>query len=150
LIVNTDSNGVIIYVQSSGAVYRSFTTAEGLPSNTVNSSWNNGNIGLYSGTGLYYFGTPSGLAISTDRGYTFTTKTTGNGLPSNNILFVHVPNIDGQTIYLGTEGGLAISTDAGANWTTRYTGADSNINGIITFGSDIWMTSSSWGLWKLQ
>jgi hypothetical protein len=148
LVVNTESNGLIIYPQTTYAIYKNFTTSTGLPSNTVNSSWCDASC--WGASGKWVIGTSSGLALSTNGGSSFTTKTTGNGLPSNNILFVHVPNIDGQTIYLGTEGGLAISTDGGANWTTRYTGSDSNINGIITYGSDIWMTSSSWGLWKLQ
>lgn len=148
LIVNTDSNGLIMYNQTTYAVYRAFTTTTGLPSNQVNASWCNNSVSTT--TSKWVVGTPSGVALSTDGGNNWTVKTTANGLPSNNILSVYVPNLDGQTIYLGTEGGLAISTDGGANWTTRYLAADANINGIITYGSDIWMTSSTWGLWKLQ
>ncbi len=54
-----------------------------------------------------------GLAVSLDRGSTWTNYTTSNGLPSNNVTTVFV---DGNTIYAGTVSKLSSSTDGGASW----------------------------------
>lgn len=54
-----------------------------------------------------------GLAVSHDRGVTWTNYTTSNGLPSNNVTAVYV---DDNTIYAGTSSKLSISTDGGASW----------------------------------
>jgi hypothetical protein len=54
-----------------------------------------------------------GLAVSRDRGVTWTNYTTSNGLPSNNVTTVYV---DGNTIYAGSSSKLSVSTNGGASW----------------------------------
>jgi len=53
-----------------------------------------------------YAATEGGLSISTDRGTTFTTRTTADGLGSNSVLGAYA-TVD--TVYAATEGGLGIS-----------------------------------------
>ena len=76
--------------------------------------------GVYvDSAGVIYAATIGGLSISKDAGTTFTSKTTADGLGSNNINDVYVDSAG--VIYVGTYDGLSISTDAGASFTTKTT-----------------------------
>jgi outer membrane protein OmpA-like peptidoglycan-associated protein len=78
--------------------------------NTVN--------GVYAVGSTVYAATSNGLSISIDGGATFITKTTANGLGSNNVLDVFAV---GTTVYAATDGGLSISTDGGTSFTNDTT-----------------------------
>jgi hypothetical protein len=88
-----------------GASWTTLTTAQGLPSNTVNRV-------LVEGQSIYA-GTPAGLAMSTDGGASWTTKTVSDGLPSLNVKGVVR---SGTTLVASTAAGLSLSSDGGNTW----------------------------------
>ncbi len=80
-----------------------------IASNTVHS--------VFTKNSIIYAATNIGLSISSDGGITWSTKTTSNGLASNNVFDVFVDN--SGSIYAGTDSGLAISTNGGASFTNK-------------------------------
>lgn len=80
-----------------------------------------------------YVGTSMGLSISSDNGATWTTKTTANGLASNQILDVAV---SGTYVYVGTYRGLSISADNGKTFSSIFLG--SRIDSVAASGSNVY------------
>lgn len=93
-----------------GATLTTLTTADGLPSNWTSA--------IAFSSSLIYIGTDSGLCIW-DGGTSFTTKTTANGLISDNIFCLMVDQ--SGNVWIGTDGGLSIWD--GVSF-TNYTTAD--------------------------
>lgn len=75
--------------------------------------------GVYARGDNLYVATKAGLALSTDGGWTFTTRTTTDGLASNTVRRVVAD--DNGNIYAATDQGLSISADGGQSFTTRTT-----------------------------
>jgi hypothetical protein len=75
--------------------------------------------------------------------YTFTNKTTGNGLGSNSVNGVFAV---GDTVYAATSNGLSISTDGGASF-TNYTTAnglgDNAVFGVYAVGTTIYAATGN-------
>jgi hypothetical protein len=70
---------------------------------------------------------------------TYTSKTTANGLGSNNIFGVYAV---GNTVYASTQGGLSISTDGGTSFSNKTTTnglADNFVFGVSAVGSTIYV-----------
>jgi hypothetical protein len=82
------------------------------------------------GTNVYVATQPGGLAISTDSGASFTTRTTAQGLGHNNVYAVFV---NGAYVYAGTNNGLSISTNSGASFVNKTT-AD-GLGDNVVFGT---------------
>ena len=95
--------------------------------------------------GIIYAATNGGLAISTDGGTSFTTRTTANGLGSN---YIYAIDVSGSNVYAATDYGLSISTNGGASFTnrTRSNGLGSNIVlSVYASGSNIYAgTNGAW------
>ncbi|HAR42041.1 MAG TPA: hypothetical protein DCS07_05335, partial [Bdellovibrionales bacterium] len=108
-----------------------------------------------------YVGTPGGLAISTDDGVSFSTRTTADGLGNNGVLGVVAL---GNQVFVATSNGLAVSNDNGVTFTkrmvgeyvrdvalqgstlyvgTQYSGLKTTTDGGITFTQKTWSGSTS-------
>jgi hypothetical protein len=79
-----------------------------------------------------YAATLGGVSISTDGGTSFVTRTTANGLGTNDTYGV---GVNGSTVYVATWSGLSISTDGGATFTNKPIGA---VRGIFVSGTDVY------------
>ncbi len=66
--------------------------------------------------GALYVATAAGLRISTDGARTFVTRTTAEGLPSDDLSAVAA---SGSRVYAGTGLGLGVSSDGGATFAVR-------------------------------
>jgi len=92
-----------------------------IPSNFINS--------VFVSSGTTYIATAdAGISISSDNGDHWFSKTTANGLGSNNVYGLTVSE---KTIYAATSNGLSISTDNGVHWVNKTT-ADGLGNNFIT------------------
>lgn len=124
-----------IAISTDGAqTFSTKTTANGLPTNSVRSLFADGST-IYAGGREFNFiegfplpvgSTDTGLAISTDGGNTFATRTIADGLGSNSVNKVYAA---GSSVYAATSGGLSISHDGGQSFTNRTTadGLGSNV-----------------------
>ena len=114
------------------ASFATYTTANGLGSNTVNRI-------TVSGSTIYA-STWGGLSISTNGGTSWTNYTTANGLGNN---YVSDVAVSGSTIYASTgyssmPGGVSISTN-GTSWTNYTSGLISNeVSDVAVSGSTIY------------
>ena len=112
-------------------------------------------LGEYLVTDVYasgmtiYAATQLGLSISTNGGTSFVTKTSADGLGSNQVSAVYV---DGKTIYAATytaaifyTGGLGISTDEGKtfiNKTTTNGLGDNTVSDVYAIGSTVYAATN--------
>ena len=103
------------YYSYSSAQFNNFSSAAGLPSNSIYDTWADG--GLNSNV---LVASSNGLSISTDDGVTFTNKTTTDGLVSNNITSVYADSAFNDFV-IGTDSGISISVNAGTTFTTKTT-----------------------------
>ncbi len=90
------------------------------------------------GNTIYAATNNGGLAISTDGGVTFSSRTTANGLGSNVVQSLYVV---GTTVYAGTQGGLSISTDGGNTFVNRTTAnglGHSQVSALYVAGSTVY------------
>ena len=114
--------------------FRTYTTANGLGSNTTYS---------VAVSGSYVcLATYNGLAISTDGGNSWVNYNTVYGLPMNYINTVTaLVTSSNQQIYAGTAMGLAISYNGGQQFTnhTVGTGYGNNVTSVALSGSTIYV-----------
>lgn len=97
-----------------GESWRVYTTGNGIGVNTFSAGSNSRSAIRGIATALpnnVYLATAEGLAISHDGGANFVTKTTDNGLASNQVNGVYA--LDAEHIYAATQNGFSISTDGG-------------------------------------
>jgi len=103
---------------ATAVTYKTYTTADGLPSNTIS--------GVWVLSKQIFLATPSGLALSHDDGSSWTIKTTSDGLAGN---VVQAVRAQGTKIVVGTSTGLSVSTNSGSTWTTYTTSTTKAIAG---------------------
>ncbi|HET6924066.1 MAG TPA: hypothetical protein VFI16_13045, partial [Anaeromyxobacteraceae bacterium] len=87
-----------------------------------------------------------GVAISDDRGQSFTLRDEGNGLPYPNVEDVAVASEGGNTyVYAATFWGLGVSTDGGATFTPKTVnpGAGGNVDCVWASGATVWACAGS-------
>ncbi|HEU4383960.1 MAG TPA: chitobiase/beta-hexosaminidase C-terminal domain-containing protein [Anaeromyxobacteraceae bacterium] len=87
-----------------------------------------------------------GLAISTDRGQSFTIRDRSSGIPSDNVDDVAAAFAGGLTyVYAATFSGLGISSDGGATFTptTVNPGAGNNVDCVWASGATVWACAGS-------
>jgi len=93
-----------------------------------------------------YVATNRGLAITTDGGTTFSTRTFANGLGSNSVLKVYASS---SHVFAATSAGLSISTDGGASFINKTTanGLGSNaVQGVYATGGKVYVAANGGGL----
>ena len=101
-------SGILMQAQAqNGAICGTFTNITAAEPAYVGGGTING---VYALGNKVYAATNEGLSISTDGGYTFTDKTTENGLGFGKVSRVYV---SGDTVYTATDGGLRKSLEGG-------------------------------------
>ncbi|WP_269434442.1 Ig-like domain-containing protein [Thiohalorhabdus denitrificans] len=96
------------------------------------------------GNKVYLATLGDGVAVSADKGYTFTHLTEADGLVSNNVRDILV---DGSTLYAATSQGLSISTDGGTTFVTRTTEdglADNDVKALALGNGRLYAGSSGY------
>ncbi len=88
-----------------------------------------------------------GLAISTDRGQSFTLRDEANGIPSYNVDDVAAasPSVGVTYVYAATFSGLGISSDGGATFTNKTVNgsAGGNVDCVWASGATVWACAGS-------
>ncbi|QDK79369.1 hypothetical protein EXU85_12465 [Spirosoma sp. KCTC 42546] len=102
------TDGGLSISTNGGSTFTTYTTANGLGSNTV--------FRVYVVSNKIYAATTNGLSISTDGGAHFTTTTTGLGST-----FVTGVYAVGSTVFASTLSGLGISTNGGTSFSNKTT-----------------------------
>lgn len=116
-----------------GNNWTTYTTSNGLPSNTV--------LTVNAVGSTIYVGTDQGVAISNNGGKNWAVYTTANGLGSNIINKITISN---GLIFAATTNGLSVSHDNGQSWTTSQIqqGLASNyITSVAVNGSNLYVTT---------
>jgi DNA-binding beta-propeller fold protein YncE len=90
---------------------------------------------------IVYVGTSSGLSKSSDGGYTFSTKTTANGLGGN--LVRDIASV-GAKVYALTDGGLSISNDYGETFVNQSLGY--TLTTVAVYEDNIYIATEDAGL----
>ncbi|HNL75848.1 MAG TPA: putative Ig domain-containing protein, partial [Leptospiraceae bacterium] len=134
IIYGGKGTGGVIISSDGGNSYLTYTTANGLGSNSVN--W------IYVSGSNVYVATAGGVSISTNGGTSYTNYTTANGLGNNNVtgVFASVSNV-----YAATDGGLSISTNGGTSYTnyTTANGLGSNLTySVYASGSNVYVVTA--------
>jgi hypothetical protein len=135
--ISVNGNTVVVSHRHTGAFGYSISTDGGASFTYINGG--SFFYSIFESGGTVYGGSNGvGLKITTDGGNSFTTRTTADGLGSDNIRDIYVT---GSTVYAATTGGLSISTDGGASFTNRTTaqGLGNNfVEGVFVVGNTVY------------
>jgi photosystem II stability/assembly factor-like uncharacterized protein len=117
------------------------------------SSWSGGTGGispftfaLKEANGRLFAGTPTGLAVSMDRGMTWQDVAAG---PGDSVIFSI--EAGGDRIFAGTSMGVIVSGDNGRTWITAGTGLPrSDVRSLAASPTHLYAATADSGLWRIE